>query len=231
MEIGPPWTEKYAPTLVDALNIHKGKIAEVEEALRNLKDRMHQMPQLLVISGPAGSGKSSCISCLTNALSLEVIEWINPSNLSLNKTRKYSGSPWPPGSFQEFLLRGTRLPALELIPLSSSSSVLTQRSIAKKTQGGKVLLVEDLPNLSTPAARRDFHATLSSYLSIPAPSTSVSHGPYYPLILVVTNSTQSISSLSTSPLVEEEIRNLSSLHLHQVVPLDILSHPSCHHIR
>ncbi|RKP14651.1 Rad17 cell cycle checkpoint protein-domain-containing protein [Piptocephalis cylindrospora] len=214
----PPWTEKHTPKIMDDLAVHKAKVAEVFEAVMNLRDSTPDSPQILVLSGPAGTGK-------TRILMMDVVEWSNPSfTTPFSRVHRQEYGPGWARSFQDFLLRGSRLPSLHLVPTSS----LAPR---KAISGGKLLLVEDLPSLTTATSRRAFHTSISSYLYSAASSFPGSHNPCYPLVLVVTDSTQSSGPLSASSLAEEESKNMSSMHLHQIIPLDILSHPSCKHVR
>ena len=73
-----PWADRYGPVNIDELAIHKKKAADVQKWLDNvLAGRERQ--KLLILKGPAGSGKTTTISLLSKALNFEIAPWHNPS--------------------------------------------------------------------------------------------------------------------------------------------------------
>jgi len=63
------WALKHQPTVEEALVVQKKKVAELRELLAVGTRR------LIVLQGPAGSGKSTTLRCICRGLGIEVVEW------------------------------------------------------------------------------------------------------------------------------------------------------------
>ncbi|XP_071800294.1 cell cycle checkpoint protein RAD17-like isoform X1 [Asterias amurensis] len=141
------WVDKHAPQIQTDLAVHKKKIAEVEEWLkRHIQQRQRSSGQkapILVLTGPAGAGKTATIHVLAKELHAEVQQWSNPDVASFDVERFRqdrqdfnllggSVSQSQTALFQDFLTRANRYPALQLFGSAVSSQ--------------KVCLVEDIPN-------------------------------------------------------------------------------------
>ena len=76
------WIDKYAPQTSKDLAIHKKKVDEVREWLQRadtaLQLGLPPTPRLLVLTGPAGSGKSAVLRVLADELGFETCEWVEP---------------------------------------------------------------------------------------------------------------------------------------------------------
>ncbi|XP_022097189.1 cell cycle checkpoint protein RAD17-like isoform X2 [Acanthaster planci] len=159
------WVDKHTPQIQSELAVHKKKIVEVEEWLRrHVKEkrpgRQTKAP-ILLLTGPAGAGKTATIHVLAKQLQMEVQEWSNPNTMTYDPDRavqdrqdfKSIGGPISQSQtalFQDFLTRANRYPTLEL----SGGQALRQ----------KLCLVEDIPN----AFHRDpqtFHNILRKFTS------------------------------------------------------------------
>ncbi|XP_018326271.1 cell cycle checkpoint protein RAD17 isoform X2 [Agrilus planipennis] len=117
--------EKVIPTIESHLAVHSKKIKEVEEwLLRNVKDKCGKgTTSILLITGPAGSGKSATINVLCNKLDIRISEWVNP----VDQDYELSKGPGQSAQFLEFLVQSKYLSLLE-------------------DSGKKLTLVEDFPN-------------------------------------------------------------------------------------
>ncbi|CAM6052260.1 unnamed protein product [Sphagnum compactum] len=138
------WTEKYSPHSVGDLAVHSKKIAEVRSWLegqvlscQTLGNRRSN--RMLILTGPAGVGKTAVIRVLAKALTLEILEWKTPTPTLWQEHIKHqvsSGSSVPYMSkldeFQSFLENARKFP---LLPVSSHS----------QTKGVKLLVIDDLP--------------------------------------------------------------------------------------
>lgn len=75
------WVDKYKPTSLKELAVHKKKVDEVkewfEERLKNSMNSLHS--NVLLISGQAGVGKSATIYAVASHLGADVWEWNTPT--------------------------------------------------------------------------------------------------------------------------------------------------------
>ncbi|GFQ05816.1 cell cycle checkpoint protein rad17 [Phtheirospermum japonicum] len=75
------WVEKYKPSCLEELAVHKKKVEEVrmwfEERLRNSAGNSDN--NVILISGQAGVGKSATIYAIARHLGVEVHEWNTPT--------------------------------------------------------------------------------------------------------------------------------------------------------
>ncbi|XP_073272988.1 cell cycle checkpoint protein RAD17 isoform X3 [Primulina huaijiensis] len=75
------WVDKYKPTSLKELAVHKKKVEEVkewfQERLKNSRNSLHS--NLLLISGQAGVGKSATIYAVASHLGADVWEWNTPT--------------------------------------------------------------------------------------------------------------------------------------------------------
>jgi cell cycle checkpoint protein len=63
---GRPWTEKYGPLSLDELAVHKKKVSDVRTWLEDVYSGQ-QRKRLLLLKGPAGSGKTTAMALLQRA--------------------------------------------------------------------------------------------------------------------------------------------------------------------
>lgn len=144
VEDNVPWSEKHTPSTLVELAVHKKKIAEVEDWLKRHLSKKHPSYQndsfILLLTGPAGVGKTATVNTLAKELKLTIQEWLNPTtdifqkddffnNIDYSSYPKYMSQV---AKFEEFLLRANRYQPLQL---------------GQKTEtNNKLILVEDLPN-------------------------------------------------------------------------------------
>lgn len=181
MESTLPWPEKYAPTSLETLAVNKTKVDQVRGWLEAVLDgRSHQ--RLLILKGPAGSGKTATIQCLSKELKYEILEWKNPSGASSGENGlEYSSFS---GMFEEFLARAGKWNPLDLV--SSAGTPIEQPDMYKgeTSNDRKVILIEDFPNILTPSSAplQAFQHSIKSFLALPAEANPS------PLILIITES-------------------------------------------
>lgn len=124
-----PWAELYGPCTLDELGIHKKKIQDVQAWLTSaLAGKIKQ--KILVLKGPAGSGKSTTIDLLSRTHKYELVQWRNPDTSE-------SGTLSSSLQFAEFISRGGDYSALSLNTDGESA--------VNSPSSGRVLLVEDFP--------------------------------------------------------------------------------------
>lgn len=134
---------------------------------------------MLVLRGPAGSGKTTTMSLLSNALGFDILEWKNPSTFDSSR-----GSASIGAQFDEFLGRGDNFGGLDLDgdddPAKESHGSSSQR---------RVLLIEEFPTVLSrnSSGLSAFRFSLQRYLAVTALSSSGNSGEMTnpPIVLIV----------------------------------------------
>ncbi|XP_048256560.1 cell cycle checkpoint protein RAD17-like [Haliotis rufescens] len=142
------WADKHKPSNKGDLAVHKKKVDDVETWLR---DRTKSAPKhgapILLLTGPAGVGKTATVQVLCKELGLEVQEWTNPIQPSYNSEQllpsaynSFAHSRLDTGysesqvtQFKNFLLRANKYSSLQIGDSHSSSH--------------KIIFIEELPNI------------------------------------------------------------------------------------
>ena len=197
-----PWSDRYGPTNLDELAVHKRKVADVQkwltDVLSGLDDR-----RLLILKGPAGSGKSTTVSLLSKSLGVPIIPWNNPT----------AAEPGPASSvaaqFSEFLNRSGQYGSLDFDGPTSKEMTSTNR----------ILVVEEFPtNMARSSAAIDsFRSVILQYVATSAPalpaafkqSTLDTHPPVIMIITetLLTSNTAATDSFTAHRLLGPEISN------------------------
>ncbi|KAG4306209.1 hypothetical protein PORY_000197 [Pneumocystis oryctolagi] len=164
---GMMWSEKYAPLDVNDLAVSKKKILEVRNCLYSALEH-NSKKKLIILTGPAGSGKTSVISVLSKEMGFEILEWQNPMSLLSGDTKlEYQSLS---SKFENFLL------------VSKQYSSLDFDQVSKDLLKSKIILIEDLPNIYTSSydisRENDFQSLILRYIT--------SSRNKYPLVLIVT---------------------------------------------
>ncbi|XP_015136086.2 cell cycle checkpoint protein RAD17 isoform X1 [Gallus gallus] len=141
-----PWVDKYKPETQNDLAVQKKKIEEVETWLKMhiFQRQPKQDGCVLLLTGPAGCGKTATVQILAKDLGVQVQEWTNPISLDFTKEdlRNISGhnsnshtfpSQAQAALFQDFLLRANKYNKLQMLGESSENDK-------------KLILIEDMPN-------------------------------------------------------------------------------------
>ncbi|KAF9995609.1 Cell cycle checkpoint protein rad17 [Entomortierella chlamydospora] len=185
------WTEKYAPTSMSDVAVHPRKIVEVREWLQIYTDPRNKQQDasggaILVLSGPAGSGKTTVLKMLAQEMGLNVVEWINSVNE--NNIIQRAGMPgedsWRSTSiddeyipvmraFQEFFSRAQRFRPLATTRDAPQQSQSTGGSGLSSTGKRNIILIEDLPPISAFSSRKIFQDTISKFANSRNNTTSV----------------------------------------------------------
>ncbi|KAI8597135.1 Rad17 cell cycle checkpoint protein-domain-containing protein [Dissophora ornata] len=192
------WAEKYAPTDISEVAVHAGKISSVREWLQTYTDPRNRQQDIsggaiLVLSGPAGSGKTTVLKMLAQEMGLTVVEWINSVNENniIHRPVMPGEDRWRSTSideeyipvmnaFQEFFSRAQRFNPL----LTSRDVSLQSRSNITGLSGGpplsisgtgkkNIILIEDLPPISAFSSRKIFQETITKFANSRNNSTSV----------------------------------------------------------
>jgi cell cycle checkpoint protein len=211
-----PWTEKYGPTSVDELAVHKRKVADVRQWLTDVlsgKDRK----RLLLLKGPAGSGKTTTMSLLSAELGIYVHEWKNP--VGSMSTAENTGSVT--AQFDDFVGRTGAFGSL-----SFDDPAQERRRSQPGTQNSKqkqLILVEEFPNTftRTSSAVQSFRSSVLSFLAANTQSATAffssqveSSQPITPLVMIISE-----TLLSTNTAAAD------SFTAHRLLGPEILTHP------
>ncbi|KAB8227822.1 putative cell cycle checkpoint protein Rad17 [Aspergillus alliaceus] len=171
-----PWAQQYPPTTLDELAVHKRKVLDVQNWFRDAFAG-NQERRLLVLRGPAGSGKTTTVNLLSQTLGFDILEWKNPP-VSEFATKGYVSVAV---QFEEFLDRGNKFRKLDLDGVADCPHG-GQASNSRYTQQ-RIILIEDL------AA---FRLSLQRYLANGPPLHSnglhrnkVKVQTSYPIVIIV----------------------------------------------
>ncbi|KAL4983618.1 Rad17 cell cycle checkpoint protein-domain-containing protein [Aspergillus falconensis] len=205
-----PWAQRYAPLNLDELAVHRKKVGDVEQWLRDaLAEKARR--NLLVLKGPAGSGKTTTISLLSKKLNFNILEWKTPS-ISAYASKDYVSLGV---QFDGFLSRGHIFGSLDLDG-HHSSQVPTRNNHAAQR---RVILIEEFPtmggrNVTVLAA---FRLSILRYLSMNAPHSRNADGREVgipPIIMIVSETFLSSES------------SFNNLTAHRLLGRELYNHPS-----
>ncbi|KAJ9123972.1 hypothetical protein QFC22_000763 [Naganishia vaughanmartiniae] len=179
------WSKSYAPTSVTELATSKNRINSVqvwlEEALfgrpravdsdipfsEQARDRIRKYRRILILSGPAGVGKTTTLRLVAAELGAEVVEWeegVEEWSMSGQIERESLNS-----KFVGFLSRNAYQPlslGVQSTTLKDSQkeiAVSSQATSSKSTSPPRILLFTSLPNLSHIPTREIFQRALADY--------------------------------------------------------------------
>ena len=198
-----PWTERYSPGNLDEVVVHKKKIADVRAWLEAaLEGKPYK--KVLVLKGPAGSGKTTMLHCLAQVLKIKIVEWRNPASSDFTSQDYQSITT----QFDEFLNRGRIFGGLDIA--GANGQIVNEEETDKSEH---IILVEDFPHtvLRSGSALQTFRSSILQTLA----SNGVSSGKSRPVVLVMSESATMGSASSTD-----------STTAHRLLGPDILHHPS-----
>ncbi|KAI0404981.1 cell cycle checkpoint protein RAD17 [Xylaria palmicola] len=202
-----PWSERFGPTNLDELAVHKKKVADVRRWLEDvMAGRIRQ--RLLILKGAAGTGKTTTVQLLAKEMRCKVLEWRNPT-ASLAGTRGFQSASM---QFEEFLGRGGKFSQLDTGPED-----LVPKADGAGDETRKIMLIEDFPNTfaRSSAPMVSFRKTVLQFLAINTPSLSLfarqaPKDPITPVVMIIsetllTTTSASADSFTTHRLLGPEI--------------------------
>ncbi|KZO94552.1 hypothetical protein CALVIDRAFT_539005 [Calocera viscosa TUFC12733] len=170
------WMDRFAPTSLEELAVHKRKVQDVRHWLEEAttggpSGTLKTYRRLLALSGPAGAGKTATIRVLAREMGIEIMEWQNSQD-----GMDPFGDEFPEShshTFSNFLSHEAGMEEhLNLLPLFS-------RPTTSHPSAQRVLLLEDLPNVLHPGTKEAFQKSLEDIVNRP-------NAP--PVVLIVSES-------------------------------------------
>ncbi|KAG1876848.1 Rad17 cell cycle checkpoint protein-domain-containing protein [Suillus tomentosus] len=202
------WVDKYEPTIEADLAVHKRKVEDVRRWLSEAFEggsagKLRKYRRILVLTGPAGTAKTTTLRMLAREMGFEIVEWRNsmsergPSTL----VDDFGDDSWMDtealfDKFQAFLTRASSCcnifaasPAIvsmqpqshtqSKFPSQSSTPSLPSTS-SSRPSNRHLILLEDLPNILHLPTQARFHDALQSLCS------SSESGP--PVVIIISDS-------------------------------------------
>ncbi|TPX33630.1 hypothetical protein SmJEL517_g03579 [Synchytrium microbalum] len=175
-ELNELWIDKFHPVSEAELAVHSRKVSEVRGWLQAAtSNRPSKRERILCLTGPSGAGKTAALRVLASEMRIEILEWLNPFNNNLFEgtedgeyTHSYESITQ---RFTQFLERADKYPSLTFE--SSSQTSIPQQV----TQSRKLILMEDLPNVSNDKTRAVVHSAVRAFAN--------SRRSKFPLVFIV----------------------------------------------
>jgi cell cycle checkpoint protein len=193
--------EKYAPLTSLELAIHKKKLDQVREWFGQIENR----PRILILSGPAGCGKSTTVQVLAKEYRFDIMEYEAGMNMNAF-TSSYQGK-W------DLAYGSAALEFREFVGSCIRSAGLTFQVGTKiHSNRRKVALIEDFPTL-TDSMKSTIHSSLREYVHAPTATC--------PMVFIVSNIQTNAESYSSERL----------LSVRELFPKELLQHLAVTHIQ
>ncbi|KAF9586533.1 Cell cycle checkpoint protein rad17 [Lunasporangiospora selenospora] len=151
------WAEKYAPRDISEVAVNKQKVANVREWLELYTNPRSNHDKsggaILVLTGPAGSGKTTVLKMLAQELGVNIVEWVNTVNENsvIQRPSMPGQDRWRTGSVDE--------------ALSNENSSSASQFLSPPPRSGKksIILIEDLPPVSAHSSLKIFQDTIVQF--------------------------------------------------------------------
>ncbi|XP_045447979.1 cell cycle checkpoint protein RAD17 [Melitaea cinxia] len=121
------WMKNFDPVNIEHVAVHNKKVQEVEEWMKTAC--INSNNDMLLISGPVGSGKTATVRALASKYNIKITEWITPLDIEY------------PSEFGDYEIKESQSKKfLEFIINSANFTSLLDNNSCK------LVLVEDFPN-------------------------------------------------------------------------------------
>ncbi|KAM3415504.1 Checkpoint protein rad17 [Cercospora zeina] len=187
-----PWTERFAPSDLSELAVHKRKVADVRAWLNSFYQGRRQ--SVLVLKGAAGSGKTTTLRLLCKDIGIELIEWKARAafEAAADTFANYATE------FSEFVARAGKVRGLTFsngiaADTEAGMGSLQPRDITSITRQ-QALLVEEFPNTfsKTSGTLQSFRTALAQYMMSTVPADTLP----IPIIMVISETLLSTNTAS-----------------------------------
>lgn len=208
-----PWAERFAPSTLDELAVHKKKVSDVRNWLENVYSGKSSK-RLLLLKGPAGAGKTATVKMLAQVMKLDISEWKNPIGTEYSSEGYTSIS----ANFEDFFDRSGKFNGLSVDSVQKHGHPISSPEIDAR----KVILLEEFPCtfLSASSLPQSFRSSVLHYLAATMPSIGSFYNgdkpsPITPAIMIVTETRPTSTTASSDAFT-----------IHRLLGPDILSHPA-----
>ncbi|KAJ4372222.1 RFC checkpoint protein Rad17 [Neocucurbitaria cava] len=211
-----PWTEKYGPVSLEELAVHKKKVADIRTWLTDVFCG-RERKRLLLLKGPAGSGKTTTMSLLAKELGIDVHEWKNPTG-SMSTSKNFVSAT---AQFEDFVGRTGTFGSLTFdVPSQTPQQAAPSSQTGRQKQ---LVLVEEFPNTftRTSSAVQSFRSSVLNYLAANTQSaTTFFSGQADP-----EQSVTPIVMIISETLLSTNTAAADSFTAHRLLGPEILTHP------
>lgn len=210
-----PWAERFAPTSLKELAVHKQKVADVKTWLEDVFSGKKRQ-RLLLLKGAPGSGKTTTIKLLAEFMECQVLEWRNP----VGPMNSSDGTLSMSAQFEEFLGRGYRFGQLDFSSTNNSKSIQLVRSPIESRR--RIILIEEFPNTFTKTSPivQSFQSDILNYLISNTPSFSSTLSRKSPIKSIVP-----LVMVVSETLLSTFTASADSFTAHRLLGPKILQHP------
>ncbi|KAF2627920.1 Rad17-domain-containing protein [Macroventuria anomochaeta] len=212
---GRPWTEKYGPLSLDELAVHRKKVSDVRTWLEDVYSGK-QRKRLLLLKGPAGSGKTTAIALLSKELGIHMHEWKNPASSMTASEGIVSAT----AQFDDFVGRAGAFGSLTFDGPHQTPPQVVSSTDSRQNQ---LVLVEEFPNTFARAspAVQSFRSSVLNFLAATTPSATTffarQAGPEHSITPIVMIISETLLSTNTAAA--------DSFTAHRLLGPEILTHP------
>ncbi|KAF2400496.1 hypothetical protein EJ06DRAFT_476887 [Trichodelitschia bisporula] len=216
-EASRPWMERFAPVSISELAVHKKKVDDVRSWIEGVVCGARRNQRLLLLKGPAGSGKTTTVQLLARVLGLRINEWRNPTGTMQSDEGFVSMS----AQFEDFMLRSGTFGTLDLVGDGSLNPKSSHSSESEK----RMILIEEFPNTfsRTSPALQSFRKAVQLYLesSAPSPSSfSKAPKPATPIVMIISETLLSTSTAAADSFTAHRLLGPEILGHHAVTTIE-----------
>ncbi|KAE9974398.1 hypothetical protein BLS_003137 [Venturia inaequalis] len=209
-----PWTDRFSPSNLDELAVHKKKVQDVRtwlESVTSGRDRQ----RLLILKGSAGTGKTTAINLISKDLGLRISEWKNLGTSGGSEEGFVSMS----AHFEDFIARTGTFGVLDMGGEDQRRPQLLKEKEVQK----RLIMIEEFPNTFSRSSSglNSFRSAVMQYLEATTPSMDAlfsgkksSLKNITPIVMVISE-----TLLSTSTAAAD------SFTAYRLLGPEILSHP------
>lgn len=211
-----PWNEKYGPASLDELAVHKKKVADVRTWLAGVFSG-RERKRLLLLKGPAGSGKTTTMALLSREMGIYMHEWKNPTSTI---TSSEGGFVSATAQFEDFVGRTGTFGSLAFDePAEAHSQPPAVLDMKREKQ---LILVEEFPNTFTRTSSvvQSFRSSVLNYLAAATPSATA----FFSAKTETQNVTPIVMVVSET-LLSTNTATADSFTAHRLLGPEILTHP------
>ncbi|KAF2278194.1 Rad17-domain-containing protein [Westerdykella ornata] len=211
-----PWNEKFGPLSIEEIAVHKKKVGDVRTWISDVFDG-RQRKRLLLLKGPAGSGKTTTLTLLAKELGVTIHEWKNPPGSS----HSFEGSTTVAAQFDDFIGRAGAFGSLVFEEHASAHQGPTSPPPAMKQK--QLIMVEEFPNTFARAssALQSFRAAILRFLNANTPSATA----FFTKKPSAEHSVTSIVMIISETLLSTNTAAADSFTAHRLLGPEILTHP------